>query len=73
MLPVLLFELVWKVLWLLASGIPAWRGPGLDDYAFALFVPCIAAAIVVPVIIPWDVVYRLYIRAPADPWRSRVA
>jgi hypothetical protein len=73
MLPMLLFELLWKVLWFLASGIPAWLGPGLDEYASALFYQCIGAAIVVPIVIPWTFVHQRYIRAPADRWRSTPA
>ena len=53
MLPLLLFEVLWKLLWLALVGIPAWlAGPLTESIAANLF----ACALVVPIIllIPWD-------------------
>lgn len=64
MLPLLLFEVVWKVIWLALVGLPAWQiGPLDASMAETLF----ACALVVPIIIlvPWDfVAARLWQKDP---------
>jgi hypothetical protein len=71
MLPILFFEFVWKLIWLVAFGLRAWLGPGLDKSASQMMVTCLGAVILVPLVIPWGYVITHYIRAPGDPWRSR--
>lgn len=69
MLPVLLWELVWKTLWLAMVAWPAWRAGTMDagtaENAFA----CVFV-VLVPIVIPWRYVVRHYLREPGDPWRS---
>ncbi len=53
MLPLLLFEVLWKLLWLSFVGIPAWRSGTMDpSMAETLF----ACSLVIPIIllVPWD-------------------
>lgn len=69
MLPLLMFELVWKLIWLLAYGLPAWWAGRLtpvtaDDLFNTLF-----GVILMPLVIPWGYVWRRYVRQPADRWR----
>lgn len=69
MLPVLLFEFVWKTIWLVFYGLPQWssgvRAPQWDmDIYLIGGAPFLAALIV-----PWTYVFRHYLRAPGDPWR----
>ena len=72
MLPVLLFELVWKTIWILSFGLPSWRkGILTGDFADTRF-NCLFSVVLVP-LIPWGYVYRTYIAAPSDPWRSKSA
>ena len=67
MLPVLFFEIVWKAIWILSFGLPLWRkGLLTGDFAETMF-NCLTMVIVLP-FIPWDYVYRNYIKAPGDPW-----
>lgn len=68
MLPVLFFELVWKLIWLLAFALPLWRNGPLDA-AFARSVSDCIPAIILPVVIPWQYVWNHYIRRPADRWK----
>jgi len=70
MLPLLLFELLWKVIWAVASAIPMWLGPGLDEYASETLFACLIGVVLVPIVIPWRYVARHYVQAPAEPWRS---
>lgn len=68
MLPLLLFELLWKVIWVGASAVPMWLGPGLDDYASETLFACLMGVVLVPIAIPWGYVVNHYLRAPGNPW-----
>ena len=69
MMPIFLFEFVWKMIWLLAFGLPQWlAGTGSprlreDLINIGLF------PIVVGLIIPWGYVWRHYVREPSERWR----
>lgn len=68
MLPVLLFELVWKVIWVVAFAIPMWMGPGLDAYAAETLFACSMGIVLVPLVLPFGYIFRHYIKAPSAPW-----
>lgn len=70
MLPLLMFELLWKVIWIAASAFPMWLGPGLDAYASETLFACLIGVVLVPLVIPWGYVYTHYIKAPGEPWRA---
>lgn len=56
MLPLLMFEIAWKALWLVFVALPGWRaGPMPSAITENLF----AVALVVPIValIPWDFVF----------------
>ena len=69
MLPIYLYEFVWKAIWLLAFGLPQWRAGRVDPqlskdlWEIGLF-PFVFA-----LIIPWGYVWRHYVREPAERWR----
>jgi len=69
MLPLLLFELLWKIIWVVGSALPMWLGPGLDQYASESLFACLMGVVLVPIVIPWGYVARHYARAPSEPWR----
>ncbi|MGY1410754.1 hypothetical protein ACW5EG_14415 [Luteimonas sp. A611] len=69
MLPLLLFELLWKLLWIAASALPVWLGPGLDAYGTETFFACLMGVVLVPLVVPWGYVRAQYLQAPAEPWR----
>ncbi len=71
MLPLLLFELLWKVIWVAASALPMWLGPGLDAYASDTLFACLMGVVLVPIVIPWGYVIARYGRSPGEPWSSR--
>ena len=69
MLPIFIFEFVWKTIWLLWFGLPQWlsgvRSPQLREDLFSIgFI-----AIVFGLIIPWGYVWRHYIKEPSERWR----
>lgn len=68
MLPILLWESVWKIAWIATVAVPAWRAGRLDGPTADVLVSC-ALVVVVLAVVPWDVVVRRYVRAPAEPWR----
>jgi hypothetical protein len=69
MLPILLFELLWKVIWVVAFALRMWVAGGLDDYASETLFACLMGVVLVPIVMPWGYVFRHYFKAPADPWR----
>jgi len=71
MLPLLLLELLWKVIWVVAFALSMWLHGGLDDYASETLFACLMGVVLVPIVIPWRYVLENYVRAAGDPWRSR--
>jgi hypothetical protein len=68
MLPVLLFEVAWKLLWLGVVALPQWSAGHLDD-ATRTQAGTILWVVVIIAVIPWRVVVAQYVMEPADPWR----
>jgi hypothetical protein len=69
MMPLFLFELVWKTLWLIDYGAPQYlAGTGSPRLARDLF-EIGFFPLPIALIIPWGHVWRRYVRAPAEPWR----
>lgn len=69
MLPVLLFELAWKVVWVAAIGLPLWASGRLDPDNAGTLRDCMVGVVLLPVILPWGYLLRHYLRAPGDRWR----
>jgi len=70
MLPILLFELAWKTIWLVAFGLPQWRA-GVNTPAFKDDFKAIALGpLVFALVIPWGYVYRHYLKKPGARWRT---
>lgn len=70
MLPVLLFELLWKTLWVGLTALPLWRAGTLDTYGQETLSACLVGVVLVPLVVPWGHVWRRYLRAPGEPWRA---
>jgi len=73
MLPVMLFEFLWKAVWVAAIGLPLWRAGKLDADAAETFKACLMGVILVPLIIPWSYFWAHYMKAPADRWLRATA
>jgi hypothetical protein len=71
MIPILIFELIWKVIWVVAFAFRMWLHGGMDDYAAQTLFACMMGVVLVPIALPWSYVYRRYIKAPAEPWRAK--
>jgi hypothetical protein len=70
MLPILLFEVAWKITWLAVIALPLWSnnklaGATRDQAGTVLLV------VIVIAVIPWRYVFSQFVGATGDPWRSR--
>jgi hypothetical protein len=72
MLPVLLFELIWKGIWLASVALPLWSSGRMDPRTMETVVECLFAVILIP-LIPWDHVVRTYVTKPGTRWRRKAA
>jgi hypothetical protein len=69
MLPLLLFELLWKSIWLVAVALPLWFSNQLDPAARQTVTDCLVGVVLCPLVIPWRYVLTNYIQKPGDRWR----
>ena len=69
MLPVLFFELAWKLIWALAIWLPPLLNHTLTADVGDSAPQILPALVVVPLVLPWGYVWKTYVRAPADRWR----
>ncbi len=69
MLPLLMFEFVWKTLWIVAYGLPQWSAGQLPPTFADDFFNIGLGVILMPLVIPWGYVYRHYVRQPGARWR----
>ena len=68
MLPVLLWEMVWKALWLGIVALPQWSNGTIDASTMANASACLWV-VIVPFVIPWGYVGRHYFRKQGERWR----
>lgn len=67
LLPVLLFETTWKILWLGLVALPRAASGKVDAATSEVIVNC-SLVVVIIAVIPWRHVWRSYVRAPGDRW-----
>ena len=69
MLPVLLWEVTWKTLWLILVPLPQWRAGHVDE-ALKPTVFAVSLVVLVYLAIPWDYVFVHYFKGRGDRWRA---
>jgi hypothetical protein len=70
MLPILVFEVAWKLTWLAAVAVPHLLANDMDTGTEKLFSSVLW--VVLPLAVtPWDYVWKRYVKAPGDRWRGR--
>ena len=67
MIPLLMFELVWKLIWLAFYGLPQWSA-GRHPPTFAEDMFNISWGLVLLLVIPWGYVWRRFVKRPAARW-----
>jgi hypothetical protein len=68
LLPLLLFESAWKLLWLSLVALPKAITGDLDAATSETVVNC-SLVVVILAVTPWRYVWRNYVRATGDRWR----
>jgi hypothetical protein len=68
MLPLLMFELVWKAIWMVAYGLPQWSS-GQRPPTFAEDFFNIGTGAILLLVVPWGYVWRHYVKRPGARWR----
>ena len=70
MLPILLFEVAWKLTWLGVVALPLWFDDKLEG-ATRVQAGDVLWVVIPIAVIPWRHVLAQYVMAPAEPWRRR--
>ena len=70
MLPLLLFELLWKAIYLVAFALPLWRANQITPEA-AEDIKAVAMVVILVPLIPWRYVWTQYVRQRGEPWIRR--
>lgn len=68
MLPLLLFELAWKAIWLAVVAAPKWASGAMDEATLETTFACLLVVVFLPVI-PWRRVAATFLSGPGDRWR----
>ena len=69
MLPLLLFELLWKAIYLIAFALPLYRSHGIDN-ATAEDIKSVLMVVVFIPCVPWKYVFANYVMKPGERWRG---
>jgi hypothetical protein len=67
LIPILLFEMTWKVIWLSTVALPLWIAGELNDATATVAINCSLVVIVV-LILPWPYLVRQYVIRSGDRW-----
>lgn len=68
MLPLLLFELIWKAIYLIAFALPLWFAHQINA-ATAEDIKAILMAVIFIPLIPWRYVFTQYVLKHGDRWK----
>lgn len=68
LLPLLLFELVWKTTWLVMIGLQLRSSGQLEGEFRETWFANLLGLVIFPLVIPWGHVIRTYVREPGDRW-----
>ena len=63
MLPLLHLQMLYKLVWILAVGLPLEMNGGLDEYGQELMTANMAGLIIDLIAIPWGYSYRTYMKS----------
>jgi hypothetical protein len=66
MIPILLWELLWKSMWLLLVALPRWIDGSMDSATNQTAINCLVGLALVPLALPWSYVVANYFRRRAD-------
>jgi len=67
MTPLLLLQMFYKAVWIVAVGLPMWSSVRATDLAHAMVIGIVVDSIA----IPWPYIVASYTIEPGDRWRAR--
>jgi hypothetical protein len=68
MLPLLMWEMLWKAIWLIDVALPAWRAGAMDAATGRVASDCLLV-VIIPLVIPWRYMFDHYLKKAGDRWR----
>jgi hypothetical protein len=68
MLPLLVFESGWKLIWLAAVAVPHLVSGDMSTQMNSVL-SSVSLVVVILAVTPWDYVWKRYVTAAGDPWR----
>jgi hypothetical protein len=69
MLPLLIFEIAWKLIWTLAIWLPLWLAHRVDADTAANFLSISLGVVIVPLFLPWGYIWKNFVTAAGDRWK----
>ncbi len=72
LLPILLFESLWKLIWLSVVALPAVVAGHVDAAMSEIIVNC-SLVVIILAVIPWRYVWQRYVTARGDRWLRAAA
>ena len=69
LLPILIFESLWKLIWLAAVGVPHLLAGDMGAQMSAVF-SSVSVVVIILAVTPWRYVIARYVTKRGDPWRS---
>ena len=72
LLPILLFESLWKLIWLSVVALPAVVAGDVDGAMRSVISSC-SIVVIVFAVVPWRYVWQHYVTAKGDRWRGTAA
>ncbi len=70
LLPILLWELVWKTIWLVTVPLPLYLNGNFDDKLMPNVI-AIGMVVLVYLVLPWSYIWQHYVKKPGTPWQSQ--
>ena len=68
LLPILLFEVAWKLIWMAAVAVPLLLSGDMDTATGEVLFMC-SFIVIILAVIPWGYVWKRYVRTAGDAWR----
>jgi hypothetical protein len=67
LLPILLFECLWKLIWLSVVALPAVVAGEVDEATREVIFSC-SLVVIILAVVPWRYVWQRYVTAKGDRW-----
>jgi hypothetical protein len=66
MMPLLIFEFTWKLIWVLAAWLPPYLSHTLDPDVADQFWSIFLGVVIVPLVLPLGYIWKTYVTTPGD-------